>query len=74
METRKFGKTDMQVSVLGFTLSTPGVDVAIVGTSHPDRWQQNAAVVAQGTLPQEQYDQIRARWQERADQHWLGLV
>lgn len=59
---------------LRFTLSVPGVDVAIVGTSNPNRWQQNANVVAQGKLPQEQFDAIRARWEERADQHWLGQV
>ncbi len=59
---------------LRFTLSVPGVDVAIVGTSNPDRWHQNAQIVAQGPLPQDQFNQIRAVWEERADQHWLGQV
>ena len=59
---------------LRFTLTVPGVDVAIVGTANPDRWHQNANVVAMGNLPQEQYQNIRAVWEERADQHWLGLV
>lgn len=58
--------------VLRFTLSVAGVSVAIVGTSNPDRWQQNAALVAGGPLPKEQYETIRAQWEERADQHWLG--
>jgi len=61
-------------TALRFTLSVPGVDVAIVGTANPDRWRQNAAIVAMGNLPQEQYQSIRAIWEERADQHWLGLV
>lgn len=59
-------------TALRFTLSTPGVDVAIVGTANPNRWQQNAAIVNQGMLSQEQYNSIRAIWEERADQHWLG--
>ncbi len=59
---------------LRFTLSVPGVDVAIVGTANPARWQQNADQLAQGPLPQELFDAIRARWEERADQHWLGQV
>lgn len=58
---------------LRFTLSVPGVDVAIVGTANPTRWQQNADQVAQGPLPQDEFNAIRARWEERADQHWLGL-
>ena len=61
-------------TALRFTLTVPGVDVAIVGTSNPDRWEQNANLVAMGNLPQEQYQSLRAVWEERADQHWLGQV
>lgn len=59
-------------TALRFTLSVPGVDVAIVGTANPNRWQQNANLVAEGSLPQEEFQAIRALWEQRADQHWLG--
>ncbi|PQP81762.1 aldo/keto reductase [Paenibacillus sp. PCH8] len=66
---------DAQVAVetaLRFTLSTEGVDTAIVGTAKPNRWQQNANLVAKGALPQELYDEIRARWKEIAGADWTG--
>lgn len=59
---------------LRFTLSTEGVHTAIVGTAKPDRWQQNADLVAKGPLAQEQYDAIRARWQEIARADWTGRI
>ena len=61
-------------TALRFTLSAPGVDIAIVGTSNRDNLRRNVEAAAQGPLPQEQYDAIRAVWEERADQHWLGLL
>ncbi len=59
-------------TALRFTLSVPGVHTAIVGTTDIDHWQQNASYVAQGRLPKEEFEAIRARWEERADMHWLG--
>lgn len=59
-------------TALRFTLSTEGVDTAIVGTAKPNRWQQNADLVAKGQLPQELYDEIRARWKEIAGADWTG--
>ena len=38
----------------------------------PERWFQNAALVEKGALPQEQYEQIRSRWQEIAGSDWVG--
>ncbi|WP_416295523.1 aldo/keto reductase [Paenibacillus illinoisensis] len=66
---------DVQAAVetaLRFTLSTKGVDTAIVGTTKPNRWQQNADLVAKGALPQELYDEIRTRWKEVAGADWTG--
>lgn len=60
---------------LRFTLGVPGVSVAIVGTSNPDRWRQNAELLrAGGPLPQDRYDAIRARWKQAAEPGWHGLT
>ncbi|UQZ37105.1 aldo/keto reductase [Paenibacillus sp. PK3_47] len=57
---------------LRFTLSTPGVHTAIVGTRNPDRWVQNAALLEKGKLPSDLYQQIRSRWHETAGADWVG--
>ena len=57
-------------TALRFTLSVPGVDTAIVGTAHPERYVQNADMVAVGNLSDDEYQAIRGLWEERADQHW----
>ncbi|MDP1823777.1 MAG: aldo/keto reductase [Archangium sp.] len=59
-------------TALRFTLSQPGVSTAIVGTSSPGRWAQNAASVAKGPLPADVLANIRARWKERAGPGWTG--
>ncbi|HEV2472924.1 MAG TPA: aldo/keto reductase [Chthonomonadales bacterium] len=66
------GTVESFPTALRFTLSTPGVCTAIVGTSKPGRWQENAQHVAAGLLPQDQYDRIRARWKETAGADWTG--
>jgi len=60
-------------TALRFTLSVPGVHTAIVGTTKPSRWQQNAALMAGGALPQSEYDWIRMRWRSIATSDWIGL-
>jgi hypothetical protein len=46
----------------------------IVGTTKPGRWAENAALVAAGPLPREQFEKIRARWREVAGPTWVGQV
>lgn len=58
-------------TALRFTLSLP-VQTAIVGTTKPERWQQNAAILAQGRLSEAQMQEIRGRWQTVAPPEWIG--
>jgi aryl-alcohol dehydrogenase-like predicted oxidoreductase len=55
-----------------FTAMQPAVDVLIVGTSKPERWKQNAALMEAGPLKKELADSIRARWHEVAKPDWKG--
>jgi aryl-alcohol dehydrogenase-like predicted oxidoreductase len=65
---------DAAVSVaLRFTLAVPGVHTAIVGTTKPQRWQHNAALLRR-PLPARTFDTIRKRWDEVADDSWTGEV
>jgi aryl-alcohol dehydrogenase-like predicted oxidoreductase len=59
---------------LRFTLSVEGVSTAIVGTTKPERWQQNAGYIAKGMLSDVEFEAIRARWQEVAGEDWVGQV
>ena len=61
-------------TALRFTLGVPGVHTAIVGTTKPERWQQNAASLEGGALPADGLERIRARWREVADASWVGQV
>jgi aryl-alcohol dehydrogenase-like predicted oxidoreductase len=60
-------------TALRFTLTVPGVHTAIVGTTRPARWQQNAALLAEGLLSKAEYDAIRTRWRSVAKSDWTGL-
>jgi aryl-alcohol dehydrogenase-like predicted oxidoreductase len=57
---------------LRFTMTIPGVDTMIVGTTRPQRWQENARYIAEGNLSNDEYEAIRRRWRETADASWVG--
>ena len=57
---------------LRFTLSVPGVHTAIVGTTKPERIQENFTVAEKGPLLKELFDNIRSRWRAVADSTWVG--
>jgi aryl-alcohol dehydrogenase-like predicted oxidoreductase len=59
-------------TALRFTLSVDGVHTAIVGTTNAERWQENAALLAQGPLPKRELDAIRRRWRAVATAGWTG--
>src|SRR5581483_4057600 len=65
------GDIDEAVSIaLRFTLSV--ADVAIVGTTKPDRIQKNLALLAAGSLSEQQFENIRARW--KAATRWRKWI
>ncbi len=60
-------------TALRFTLTAPGVHTAIVGTAKPERWRQNAALLADGArLSDADFAAIRTRWKETAGADWTG--
>jgi aryl-alcohol dehydrogenase-like predicted oxidoreductase len=61
-------------TALRFTLGVPGVHTAIVGTTKPDRWRENARRVEAGRLPEAEREAIRARWKAVARPDWEGQI
>jgi len=61
-------------TALRFTLGVPGVHTAIVGTTKPDRWRENAALLGDGRLPEAEREAIRARWKAVARPDWEGQI
>ncbi|MGV3615420.1 MAG: aldo/keto reductase [Fimbriimonas sp.] len=57
---------------LRFTLAQPGVCTAIVGTTRPDRWAQNAKLLEAGPLAPDEIAEIRRIWGERSE-GWQGM-
>jgi hypothetical protein len=60
-------------TALRFTLSVPGIHTAIVGTTKPGRWEQNADLLGNGALPRGEFERMRARWSQVAE-GWEGQV
>lgn len=61
-------------AALRFTLSIPGVDTLIVGTTRPRRWEENARYVAEGNLADEEFEALRDRWREVAGDDWKQMT
>jgi aryl-alcohol dehydrogenase-like predicted oxidoreductase len=59
---------------LRFTLAQPAVCTMIVGTKNPDRWRENAELIAKGQLDAEEIKKIRERWSAVAAKSWVGQV
>jgi len=59
-------------TALRFPLSVPGVHTAIVGTTKPERWDQNAKMIAHGPLSEVEFEAIRERWEDVAPKSWIG--
>ncbi|MFD1673766.1 aldo/keto reductase [Alicyclobacillus fodiniaquatilis] len=77
LQALKYGFTNQSAAqsvatALRFTLSSPGVTTAIVGTTNPNRWQQNASLLDEGNLSDAEYQTIRSRWHEIAQPDWVG--
>jgi aryl-alcohol dehydrogenase-like predicted oxidoreductase len=64
--------TQAIATALRFTLSVEGIHTAIVGTTQPDRWRQNAALLDGGALDGETIRAIRSRWKAVAGPEWVG--
>jgi aryl-alcohol dehydrogenase-like predicted oxidoreductase len=43
-----------------------------VGTTKPERWQENAKLAGKGRLSDTEYAAIRDRWEEIAPAGWVG--
>ena len=70
-----FLRSDLKEAIaiaLRFTLSVDGVHTAIVGTTQPGRWSENAELLKAGPLPRERFESIRSRWRSVAKPEWVG--
>ena len=70
-----FLRADLRDSVataLRFVLTAPTVHTAIVGTTKPERFSENAQALEAGTLPVEAFEEVRSRWREIAGSDWAG--
>ena len=61
-------------TAIRFTLSIPGIQTAIVGTTNPAHLRHHAEFAATGALDRHQFDRIRARWKAVASPDWVGQM
>ncbi len=61
-------------NAMRFTMTIPGIETIIVGTTRPNRWQENARFVMEGNLSDEEFEKIRDRWRSVADENWVGMT
>lgn len=60
---------------LNFTLAIDGVHTAIVGTTKPSRWQENAEMFGQVDFSENDFRRIRERWKEISEgKDWKGQI
>lgn len=59
---------------LRFTLAVDGVHCAIVGTTKPGRWEENAKLLEHGPLSKNEFDDIRSVWKSVSSADWVGQV
>ncbi|HWQ90996.1 MAG TPA: aldo/keto reductase [Clostridia bacterium] len=68
-------EADWPEIALRFTLSHPGLHVAIIGTTNPDNARHNIAAAAKGPLPKPAFDKLQAAFQAASrDAGWPGLT
>lgn len=65
---------EITATALRFTMTIPGVATMIVGTTKPNRWQENAKYVSEGNLPDEEFEVIRDRWKEISGEDWKQMT
>lgn len=59
---------------LRFALTPEAVHTAIVGTTKPGRWSENASMLREASrLDEKSYVSIRSRWDKTAGSDWVGL-
>jgi aryl-alcohol dehydrogenase-like predicted oxidoreductase len=59
---------------LSFTLAVEGVMTAIVGTTKPGRYEENASFLNAEMLSNKEFQSIRDRWIEMGGGDWTGQV
>jgi len=69
------GELDQSAATaLRFVLTIPGVHTAIVGTTKPGRFSQNAGALEAGALPDGLFESIHSRWRAVASSDWAGQI
>ena len=71
-EARNTNGPDSAAGIAMRFTAMQAVHVLIVGTSKPERWQQNAELLATGPLAAQQERDVRDRWKGVAKPDWIG--